>query len=184
LKKTTITNSFQGLIPKDAELFSVKKGTILLQKGEKAKHGFFVVKGCLKSFVIDSSGKEHILNFAPENWIISDLNSLLNNAESSLTIKAIEDTEYYLINSKNFELAFESPSKDLIEKQVQMLIKNIIATNKRLISLMSATGEERYLEFIATYPSLIQRLPLKLIASYLAITPEFLSRIRKKLAKK
>jgi CRP-like cAMP-binding protein len=167
----------------DIHTLKIIKGTILLQKGDKCNYGFKVISGCLKSYVIDHSGKEHILQFAPEDWIISDLESGFNQTPSSIFIDAVEDTEYIKFGKNEFTNLDNSNNDTLIELN-KKLIRNLISKNKRLIALLSATAEERYLEFIQTYPTLLQRLPLKLIASYLGMTPEYLSDVRRKLANK
>lgn len=159
------------------------KGDILLSFGDICSYGYMVKSGCLRSYVIDNAGKEHILQFAPEGWLVSDMDSFTNEKPTVIFIDAIEDSEIAFI-SKSDVGDFHTLEKELL---VQMSIKyrnNLIATNKRIISLLSATAEQRYLEFTETYPTLVQRLPLKLIASYIGITPEYLSGLRRKLAKK
>jgi CRP-like cAMP-binding protein len=161
----------------------VKKGTIILFKGDTCQYGYMVKSGCLRSYVIDKSGKEHILQFAPEGWLISDIDSLMNHKKATIFIDAIEDSEIIMLHRSALENIDTLERADLIEHNTK-LAKNIIATNRRLALLLSATAEERYLDFIDTYPKLVQRLPLKLIASYVGMTPEYLSEIRKKIAKK
>jgi CRP-like cAMP-binding protein len=160
----------------------ISKGTILLHRGDICNNVYKVTKGCLKSYVIDKSGKEHILQFAPEGWVIADLDSYINSKPSDIFIDAIEDTECIILNRGEMEELPNDP--ELVNESRMRLLRNIIATNKRLIALLSYTAEQRYVEFIKSYPTLIQRLPLKLIASYLGMTPEYLSEVRKKLTKK
>jgi CRP-like cAMP-binding protein len=162
---------------------SIAKGTILLRQGEICKIGFKVITGCLKSYVLDDTGKEHIMQFAPEGWIITDMNSLFNNVPSDIIIEAIEDSEVYWIESEMLNI-WENASKEVLLEQIKMLRRNIITANKRTRMLLSSTSEKRYIDFIQTYPSLTQRLPLKLIAAYIGITPEYLSEIRRKVASK
>ncbi|MFK8101856.1 MAG: Crp/Fnr family transcriptional regulator [Saprospiraceae bacterium] len=162
---------------------NITKGEILLSYGDVAQLAYKVESGCLKSYVIDNGGKEHILQFAPEGWLISDMDSFTNEKPSIIFIDAIEDSVVSVISKSQFK-DLELLEKDLL---IEMSIKyrnNLIATNKRVISLLSATAEERYIEFTETYPTLVQRLPLKLIASYIGITPEYLSDLRRKIAKK
>lgn len=160
---------------------SITKGTILLRQGEICKFGCKVITGCLKSYVIDDTGKEHIMQFAPEGWIITDMNSLHNNVPSDITIEAIEDSEVYWIQNEMLDF-WENSGREVLLEQIKMLTRNIITANKRTRMLLSSTSEERYLDFIQTYPTLTQRLPLKLIAAYIGITPEYLSEIRRKVA--
>jgi CRP-like cAMP-binding protein len=164
-------------------ILKTQKGTILLHKGEMCNYGYKVISGCLKSYVVDNVNKEHILQFAPEDWIISDLNSAFNGTPSTIFVEAVEDTEYIKFGREEFN-DLDSASNSSLMEMNKKLMRNIISANKRLIALLSASAEERYLEFIETYPTLMQRLPLKLIASYLGMTPEYLSDVRRKLAKK
>jgi CRP-like cAMP-binding protein len=161
----------------------IKKGALLLQQGEICKFGCKVISGCLKSYVLDDTGKEHIMQFAPEGWIITDMNSLFNHTPSNITIAAIEDSEVHWIESAMLDF-WEDASREELLEQIKMLTRNIITANKRTRMLLSSTGEERYIDFIQTYPTLTQRLPLKLIAAYIGITPEYLSEIRRKFAGK
>jgi CRP-like cAMP-binding protein len=161
----------------------IKKGALLLQQGEICKFGCKVISGCLKSYVLDDTGKEHIMQFAPEGWIITDMNSLFNHTPSNITIAAIEDSEVHWLESEMLDF-WEDASREELLEQIQMLTRNIITANKRTRMLLSSTGEERYIDFTQTYPTLTQRLPLKLIAAYIGITPEYLSEIRRKFAGK
>jgi CRP-like cAMP-binding protein len=161
----------------------IKKGALLLQQGEICKFGCKVISGCLKSYVLDDTGKEHIMQFAPEGWIITDMNSLFNHTPSNITIAAIEDSEVHWIESAMLDF-WEDASREELLEQIKMLTRNIITANKRTRMLLSSTGKERYIDFIQTYPTLTQRLPLKLIAAYIGITPEYLSEIRRKFAGK
>lgn len=164
-------------------LKKVKKGEILLLKGDHCQYGYRVVKGCLRSYIINKTGKEHILQFAPEDWLVSDLDSIFNNKPATIFIDAIEDSEVLLLNKLVFQ-NIENMEKPALLEQNTRLVRNIIASNKRFISLLSSSAEERYEDFTETYPTLVQRLPLKQIASYIGITPEHLSFIRKKMAGK
>lgn len=160
----------------------VTKGSLILTQGEIANFTFMVKSGCLKSFVIDQTGKEHILQFAPEGWLIGDMDSSTNLIPSNIFIDAVEDSEIVLISTSQFA-DYHNLEKALVTEMSIKLRNNLIATNKRIISLLSATAEQRYIEFTKTYPTLVQRLPLKLIASYIGITPEYLSEVRRKIAK-
>ena len=161
----------------------VSKGEILLSHGDIAVFGYKVESGCLKSYVIDNTGKEHILQFAPEGWIISDMDSFTNQKPSVIFIDAIEDSEISFMSKSDFGDYSNLEKEFLVEMSIKYR-NSLIASNKRIISLLSATAKERYIEFTETYPTLIQRLPLKLIASYIGITPEYLSDLRRKIAKK
>ena len=159
----------------------MKKGEFLLNEGEVCKYTAFVVKGCLRSYTIDNKGKEHIMQFAPENWWISDMDSFAKKTPSIYFIDALEDSEVLLIDSSSYDKAMvQLPQLALF---FQELIQNRqAASQKRIIFSMSASAEERYLDFLKTYPAFIQRVPQHMIASYLGITPESLSRVRKQIA--
>ena len=148
---------------------NVSKGEILLSQGDVAAYTFKVESGCLRSYVIDSAGKEHILQFGPEDWLVGDMDSSTNNKPSSIFIDAIEDSVVSFIPTSGLG--------DFSVFEHELLIQ--LSTK-----LLSATAKERYIEFTETYPTLVQRLPLKLIASYIGITPEYLSDLRRKIAKK
>lgn len=168
---------------KPSKIVKVKKGDFLLNYGDLATFTFKVKSGCLKSYVIDHAGKEHILQFAPEGWLIGDMDSSINRKPSVIFIDAIEDSEVSFIATGDLE-DFHNLNKELLAEMGIKLRNNLIATNKRVISLLSATAKDRYISFTETYPTLVQRLPQKLIASYIGITPEYLSDLRRKLAKK
>ncbi len=171
------------------ELFSgsktitVQKGAILQRAGGTTNAAYKVISGCLKSYVLDGSNKEHIVQFAPEGWFISDMNSFYNQSPSDVFIEAIEDSEVAILRRSTFAASNLSDSDSLIEIN-NKLRNSLIASNKRLIALLSATAQERYIGFTETYPTLVKRLPLKLIASYIGITPEYLSDVRRKIAKR
>lgn len=157
------------------------KGEVILKMDEVCVHNFFVVKGCLRSYVFDKKGREHILQFAPDNWWISERISLLSGDPSTFYIDAIADTDYVRVPEEFLSRlgAMIPEAKAMIEK---LKLNNFRAIRKRLVSLLSDTAEDRYLSFVETYPSLALRLPQKMIASYLGITPESLSRIRKTIS--
>ncbi len=161
----------------------VEKGTILLHQGDICHYSFFVAKGLLRSYTIDQTGKEHIIQFAAENWIISDRSSFYFNEPSELFIDAIEETEIVFID-KNFINAAAESSAAFRQQDTTALHNHIRQLQKRVNLLLGATAEQRYLDFIGIYPSLTLRIPQWMIASYLGITPETLSRVRKELARR
>lgn len=160
---------------------SVNKAQLLQRPGDTVCRGYYVLEGCLRSYVIDADGKEHVLQFAPENWLVGDQKAAMRKVTATLFIDALEDS---VVLEVDFAMELrEDLRQELMEVVLQKLRNNVVALNDRIVDLLAATGEERYLRFIETYPSLVQRLPQKLIASYLGLTPESLSRIRRGIAK-
>ncbi len=155
----------------DLKEIKVKKGQILQHNGELNSKIYFVKSGLLRSYSIDKKGKEHIFMFAPENWTISD--GVSPKLPCELFIEAIEDSEI-LVREKNIEH----------ERNVDSLIRRINVLQKRVIMLMSSSAIDRYEHFIETYSEIIQRVPQKMIASYLGVTPETLSAVKKDWYKK
>lgn len=182
-KGVELTSEVESLIDSSLQRKSYKKNDYLLREGETCNHIFFVAKGLLRSYTLDENGKEHLLQFAPENWLISDRSSTLFDGKSDLYIDAIEDTDVILLPSDFLEqLGIYSPSFQRFN--MFALNNHIRHLHNRINLLISASAEVRYLDFIKLYPNIIARVPQWMIASYLGITPESLSRVRKELAKK
>jgi CRP-like cAMP-binding protein len=161
----------------------VSKGQILQFKGEVSDTSYFVKSGLLRSYSIDKNCKEYIFMFAPEGWIISDFVSQTYKTPSELVIEAIEDSEVEIINKELFDNLISKSSK-FNSSDIEKLNKRIAVLQKRVLMLMSATAWERYQHFLDTYPDIILRVPQKMIASYLGITPETLSNLRSNISKK
>ncbi|RYY22052.1 MAG: Crp/Fnr family transcriptional regulator [Sphingobacteriaceae bacterium] len=155
---------------------SYRKHQYLVQAGEQAPNDHFVVSGLLKSFYLDQSGKTHILQFAMEDWWISDPQAYHQKLVATLSIDCIEDTQVMMISIDNREKLCAE-----LKKMEYFFMKKTtagyIALQKRILSLMSQTAEERYTQFTQLYPCLLQRLPKTLIASYLGVSRETLSRL-------
>lgn len=153
-----------------------KKHQYIVQQENSVPYVYFVVKGLLKSFYIDKSGKNHILQFAMKDWWITDNQGFYNNQNATLNIDCLEDTQTYYITLENREkLCAELQKMEFFF--LQKMTAGNIALQNRILSLMSKNSEERYLQFIQLYPDLIQRLPKTLVASYLGISRETLSRL-------
>jgi CRP-like cAMP-binding protein len=162
---------------------SLKRRQMLLNEGEVCRHSTFVTMGCLKSFTVDKSGVEHILSFAPRDWWIGDMYSLISQKPGVLNIEAIADTEVLMLGRENQHQLYKNVPK--FERFFRIIIENsLVANQQRLINNLSLSAEERYLDFMKKYPSILEYTPQHSIASYLGITPEFLSKIRARLAKK
>lgn len=159
------------------------KGEFLLQEGEKCEVSFYVEQGLLKQYYIDDRGKEHILQFGPENWFVTDRDSVYFNEPSKYFIQALEDTLVLMVNEELInKLSRENPN--FLALNHKLLHNHIRQLQKRIVQLLSGTAEERYLDFIKTYPDILMRVPQTMVASYLGIAPESLSRVRKELAAK
>jgi CRP-like cAMP-binding protein len=161
----------------------IKKGTILLEQDQVCDRAFFVCKGLLRSYTVDEMGKEHIIQFASENWWIADRSSFYFDEPSDLFIDTIEDSEVIYIK-KDFFKKLEQLSDTFTSFNTLALQKNIRQMQKRINYLLAATAEKKYLDFIETHREITYRLPLQMIASYLGIAPESLSRVRRELANK
>jgi CRP-like cAMP-binding protein len=161
----------------------LERKKIYLRTGEICNNTAYVLSGALKSYTVDAQGKEHILSFATRDWWIADLYSLLSRKPAVLNIEAIDNTEVLLLSRRNQQILYEKVPK--FERFFRILVENaLVASQQRLIDNMSITAEERYLNFIKKYPDIPACVPQRSIASYLGITPEFLSKIRARLAKK
>ena len=158
-------------------------GQFLQRAGDVTTHAAFVASGCLRNYVIDGKGKEHIVQFAPETWWLADSNSLNTRSPSQYFIEAIEDSALLLIDAPSHQRLVEGVAAYGAAFR-SGLQRHSAAKDQRIVSSLSATAEERYLQFLETYPSIVRRVPQTMLASYLGITPETLSRIRKNLSRR
>jgi CRP-like cAMP-binding protein len=159
----------------------VKRRQFILQEGEVCMHNTFVLEGCFKMYFVDDNGKEHNLQFAIENWWIGDISSFHAEEPSKLYIEAIEHSIILQIKKEDqLKLFVDYPKFNRI---FRVLAENaMVGLQKRTIQNISSTAEERYLDFLKRYPQFFNRISNVQIASYLGVTPEFLSAIRKKIA--
>src|SRR5690554_2183079 len=159
----------------------LRKRQYLLQEGDVCKHTIFVEKGLLRSYINDEKGSEPILQFAFEGWWMADLYSFLTNEPSLYNIDALEDCELLMITQESWDTLLDHIPA--MERFFRILIQNnLIATQRRLMGSMSETAEEKYVKLLQTFPECIQRVPQHMIASYLGITRETLSRTRSQMA--
>jgi CRP-like cAMP-binding protein len=162
---------------------SYKRKQFLLQDGDVCKYSTFVIKGCLRGFTIDQNGFEHVLNFAPVGWWIADMYSLLTQKPGILNIESLEDTEVLLLSKSRQEKLYHDIPQ--FERFFRIITENsLVSYQQRLIDNLSLTAEERYHNFCRRYPTLINNLPKKQIASYIGVTPEFFSRMQHNMLKK
>jgi CRP-like cAMP-binding protein len=157
--------------------------TIIQQAGTVCHHTYFVQSGLLRSFYINDHIVEHVLSFACEGWWISDMYSLLSGQPGNLFIEVIEESEVIALAKEDQEILYREIPK--LERFFRILTENsLVAHQERLIDNLSLTAEERFDKFCKKYPTLIQKVPQKQIASYIGVTPEFFSKMKARLLKK
>jgi CRP/FNR family cyclic AMP-dependent transcriptional regulator len=152
-----------------------QKHQFVLQAGDEVKYSYWVVKGCVRSYVTDDAGKEHILQFGMENWWISDYSAYYSKGISDIYISCIEDSELLAITVDNYDKL----CRELRSMEHFWAVKSkfgYVALQKRILSLLRNTAEERYNQLLSQYPQLFQRVPKKMIAAYLGVSRETLSR--------
>ena len=161
----------------------LRKKQYLLQEGDVCKFIAFVEKGVLRAYTIGEKGAEHIIQFALEGWLISDLYSFLMTEPATYNIDALEDSELVLISKTAHDELLKKLPK--YETYIRLQLTGAyFAMQKRLTSILSLSLEERYTNLTAIYPDIIQRVPQHMIPSYMGLTPETLSRVRKKITGK
>lgn len=192
MKNQSLIEYFNRFIPLDEkeivfieQVFKerrVKKRQFILQEGEICKHNTYVLEGCFRMYLVDSNGKEHNLQFAIENWWVGDIGSFHSNTPSKLNVEAIENSTILQIHKEDqLKLFTDYPKFNQI---FRVLAENSMAgLQQRVLQNISSTAEERYLDFLERHPDLFNRISNVQIASYLGVTPEFLSTIRKKIVK-
>jgi CRP-like cAMP-binding protein len=182
-KYVSLTSEEEVLLLSKTETKLYKAKTIILNAGEVCKYSYFVNSGLLRSFNINDNIVEHVLSFACEGWWIGDMYSLLSQKPGNLFIEVIEDAEVVLLSKENQEqLYLEIPK---LERFFRILTENsLVAHQERLMDNLSLTAEERYEKFCKKYPTLIQKVPQKQIASYIGVTPEFFSKMKSRMLRK
>lgn len=148
-----------------------------LKENEVSDRTAFVLSGCLRAYSVDENGIEHILQFAPQNWWITDMFSVLSGKPAHLNIDAIEDSEILILSKNDQEKLYEKVPK--FERYFRILVENsTVASRQRVLDNLELSAKERYGKFCNTYPTLINSIPQKQIASYIGVTPEFLSKMK------
>lgn len=182
-KKISLTEKEQELVKTFFIPKKLRRKQFLLQEGEVCQYTAFVEKGLLRSYNVDEKGHEHVLQFAVEDWWIADLYSFLTGEPSGYNIDALEDTELLLINGSSYEAMMEAVPK--MERYFRILTQNsLVATQRRLSGNISLSAEENYKQLIAGNNTILQRVPQHMIASFLGIAPETLSRVRRQMTGK
>ncbi len=157
----------------------VKKKQLLLQEGQVCRENYFVEKGCLRMFFTDDKGAEQTTQFAIENWWITDFGSYTNGSPSQFFIQAVENSQLLSVSKSSQDEMFAT--LPLLERYFRRILERSFgAAQWRIRYIFSQSKEERYRHFVSLYPAFIQRIPQYMLASYLGLTPEYLSEIRKK----
>lgn len=160
----------------------IKRRQFVLQQNEVCKHYIFVVSGCFKMYAVDQNGTEHNLQFAAENEWITDIGGFHSGKETQLYIEAIEPS--IILQLEKTDLIYLYHNHQKFDRIFRVIAENnYVELQNRVLQNISSTAQERYLAFLIQYPTLANRLPNTQIASYLGITPEFLSKIRAKISK-
>jgi CRP-like cAMP-binding protein len=177
-EKISLTESEQELFKTFLKPKKLRKRQFFLQEGDVCKYTAFVEKGMLRSYAVDEKGSERILQFAPEGWHIADLYSFITGEPSTLSIEALEDAELVLMSKDSVEELRKKIPKFLEFSFLQMQ-NAYVALQRRLFDMVNLSTEEKYTKLVNTYPDIVQRVPQHMIASYLGLTAETLSRVRK-----
>ena len=168
---------FKSLI----KIKQLTKGEYLFREGEIDRHLAFVNKGCLRYYLIDKDGDEHTIYFALENWWIGDMQSFFSETATPYSMQALEDCELFAFTREKFQYAIDN-IKPYERFYKTMVPRSYAAMQQRFAQNSAQSAEERYLSLLKKQPEVFQRVPQYLIASYLGIKPQSLSRIRKKLS--
>jgi CRP-like cAMP-binding protein len=173
----------QEMIASRASQRNIKRRQLILQEGFTCKHYTFVVQGCFRMYALDDKGTEHNVQFAAENDWIADIGSFHSSKPSGFFIEAIEPSEIIQIEQQDLYFLYTNIPK--LDRIFKVIIENkFVELQNRVLQNISSTAQQRYLHFLEQYPHLANRLPNTQVASYLGITPEFLSKVRKDLAGK
>jgi len=156
------------------------KHQVIVQQGDVCRYESFIIKGAVKTFFVDQQGQEHIVMFGIENWWVADLGSFINQTPADFNVQCLEDTEVIQFSHESLEELYRLIPR--LERFFRIIIqKAFVASQNRIVRNLSLPAKERYLLFRDQYPEIEQRAPQYMIASYLSITKEFLSKIRSQL---
>ncbi|MDB5252205.1 MAG: cyclic nucleotide-binding protein [Flaviaesturariibacter sp.] len=180
-EKVTLTEAEKDLVRSFLQPKKLRRKQYLLQEGDVSKNVAFVENGMLRSYAVDEKGVDRIIQFAPEGWFVSDLYSHITGEPSGLNIDALEDSEIVLMSrDARDELLQRVPA--FLKFSFEQMQSAYVALQCRLYDLNNLSTEEKYTKLLRTYPDIVQRVPQHMIASYLGLTPETLSRVRKGMA--
>ena len=179
-KHVLLTDEEETILQSKMSYRKYLKGQYVVQQGDVCKYSGFVISGCTRTFYIDDEGQEHIVMFSAENWWASEIGSFVTQTPSDYNVQCIEDTELIQLSYTDQEVLFKKTPK--LERFFRLILeKAFVASQKRIVRNFSLTAKEQYLQFKIDYPELEQRIPQYMVASYLGITKEFLSKIKSQL---
>ena len=182
-EKVPLTQEEEAFIKQYLTPKKLRKKQYFLQEGDVSKYTAFVEKGALRAYVLDDKGDEHITAFALEGWSIGDIPSFMNGEPATLNIDALEDCELVLINRAAHEELLQKMPK--YESYTRIMVTNAyIALQKRMTNMISLPLEERYKAFTQMHQNIFQRVPQHMIASFMGLSPETLSRVRSRISSK
>lgn len=182
-RSVSLTTEETALFNEILEYRKIPKKTRLLTAGDICNFEAYVNKGCIREYIIDENGAEVTLQFAIEDWWVSDLASFQDQSPAHMNIETLEDCELLILTRASKERLLNQIPK--LERMFRLMLqRHLTVVQKRLFKTMATTAMEKYLEFINRYPSIPQRVPQHYIASYLGISPEFLSKLRRRSLKK
>lgn len=179
-KHITLSESDIRLIEDAVITRNYLKGQYIVQQGDICRYESFVISGCTKTFFMDADGNEHVVMFAIENWWTADLGSFVNQEPADYNIQCLENTTVIAFSYEKIENLYQEVPQ--LERFFRLIIQRaLVAAQKRIVRNLSMSAKERYLLFRELYPNIEQRVPQYLIASYLGITRQFLSKLRASL---
>lgn len=180
-KFITFTKEEQDILYNILQSKKIDKKTIVLREGEICKFEYYIVKGCTRVFYVNESGVEVTVQFGIEDWWVSDICSFVEQTPSRMFIETLEDCDVLFLTPKSKEELLQRIPK--LERYFRLLVqKHMVALQNRVVDTITLSATARYLAFINTYPTILNRVPQYYIASYLGISAEFISKIRKRLA--
>ncbi len=170
------------ILKEKVKLRTYLKDQYVVQQGDVCKHVNFIIKGCTKAYYLDNDGQEHVVMFSVENWWASDMGSFITQTPADYNVQCIENTNLIQLEHAVIEELYEEIPK--LERFFRKITERaLVASQKRIVRNFSKTAKERYLIFKESYPEIEQRIPQYMIASYLGITKEFLSKIKSQILK-
>lgn len=179
-RHVTLSEADKTLLAATIHSKKIKRKQFLLEAGDVSKYTYFVLSGCLRTYYTDKNGEEHVISFSIEDWWAGDIASFNNGEPSIFSIDALEDTEVLYTDRAGMNMLYEKIPQ--LEKYFRIIFQNALAAQfQRITNTNSFTAEERYVAFQKKYPQFDRRIPQKYLASYLGITPEFLSKLKKHL---